>query len=451
MKEPRLLVVARACELLEGWTGFEFRDAAPNRLADFLESRSSTLGFDEVSNYLDELSRLPGDADEPQRLINLITNGLTAFWRDEPQLEALRAVMRDLSRIRGKNTPLNIWCAGCATGEEAYTVAMVAREEEVAVSICSTDINTDFLNRAGAGRYDAWSLRRLNDERRYRWFRELGNNQLQVCEELASFITFRRHNLQEPAPLPPQRADWDIILCRNVLIYFGEDSTRRVLRHFAGALDHDDGYLILGSSEHLSGANETIFRASRAGDGFVYRSVDTKPGRSVPLNLSVPPINDEVPSLEAAQGLDEETIEFGEDDAVLALMDAGRNHLQVARYETALACFEAAAGYDPFVPEVYCLLGHALESAEAQIEALEAFQKALFLDPNLWYAAWRSARLATSLGEADVARRAYRQVARDLETGPKTTMGIRFVGHIFGDMTRVESTALDDARDALHK
>ncbi len=446
--EPRLYVVARASEMLSGWTGFEFRDAAPNRLAEFLESRAETLGFDDVSVYLSELAKLPGDADEPQRLINLITNGLTAFWRDEPQLEAFRAVLRDLARIRGPGTRLNIWCAGCSTGEEAYTIAMVAREERIPVSIYGTDINTDFLSRATAGKYDTWSLRRLDDKRRDRWFQADGQ-QWQVRPELAELIEFRRHNLQEPAPLPPQRANWDVILCRNVLIYFGSASTRRVLGHFADAVDPEDGYLILGSSEHLSGANEMIFRATRAGDGFVYRSVDTKPGRSVPLDFTtldkVDP-TEEVPTLEAYSSLDEETIDFGEDDAVISLLDAGRNHLSVGRVETGIACFEAATGYDPFVPEVYCLLGHALEGADAPLEALESFQKALFLDPKLWFAAWRSGALAEQMGDIAVARRAYREVVRTIEAGTATSMGVRFVGSTFGDTSLRMSDALGQAK-----
>lgn len=453
MSQPRLTSVARACDLLESWTGFEFRDAAPNRLADFLESRAATLGFTTVSEYLAELSRLPGDADEPQRLINLITNGLTAFWRDEPQLEALRAVMRDLARIRGDGSPLTIWCAGCATGEEAYTVAMVAREEQIQCSIVGSDINTDFLARASAGRYDAWSLRRLDPRRRSRWFTGVDHEQLQVSDALMEIVSFQRHNLQEPSPLPAQRVAWDVILCRNVLIYFGSEATERVLRHFAEAVDPEDGYLILGSSEHLSGRNERIFRASRAGEGFVYRSVDTAPGRSVPLDFATysRETDTDVPTLSPGQSLEEETIEFGEDDAVLALIDAGRNHLQVERHETAIACFEAAAGYDPFVPEIYCLLGHVLDEAGAPLEALEAFQKALFLDPGQWYAAWRTARLAATVGDDSVSRRAYRQVIRLVEEGPRVSLGVRFVGDVLGDLGRVQNTALEDARASLQK
>lgn len=442
MTSSRFEHVARACDLLSTWTGFEFRDAAPNRLADFLESRSALLGFAGVGAYLDELARSTAGGDEPQRLINLITNGLTVFWRDEPQLEALRAVLRDLSKRRGAT--VNVWCAGCSTGEEAYTAAMIAHEERVSASIVGTDINTDFLARARSGRYDTWSLRRLSDERRARWFDELGREQWRISDELQKSVSFRKHNLLETSPLPPQRADWDIVMCRNVLIYFGESSTRRVLSHFSDAIELHDGYLILGSSEHLSGPEELIFRASRASDGFVYRHVKTSPGRTVQLGLGAVDLPSQVPVFEPTS-LDEETIDFGEDDAVSRLLEAGRQHLGIGRVEPALACFEAAAGYDPFVPETYCLLGHAFEGADAPNEALDCYQKALFLDPAIWFAAWRTAVIAEGLDEPGVARRALRAVERALTSGPRTELSARLVGDSITDLRSAER----EARQAL--
>lgn len=438
-REPRFEIVGTACELLSQWTGFEFREAAPGRLAEFLEMRSRTTGFESVSDYLNELSRLPNDADEPQRLINLITNGLTAFWRDEPQLEALRAVMREIWTRRGRT--LNIWCGGCSTGEEAYTAAIIAREEGIDAAILGTDINTDFLGRAIAGRYDTWSLRRLDEGRKERWFEGLGREQWRIAEELRENVSFRRHNLQARAPLPPDRADWDIILCRNVIIYFGKDATLTVLGHFAESLHPNDGYLILGSSEQLSSSADAVFRASRVADGFVYRNRDTKPGSSVPFQL--PAVREEesdVPDFEPTS-LDEETIDFGEDDAVLRLLDAGRHHLELGRTAAALACFEAAAGYDPFVPEIHCLLGHAFEGADAPNEALDSYQKSLFLDPGFWFAAWRSAVIAESLDELDIARRALRQVERCLNEGPSSMPSPRMTGDTLGDLKRAERQA----------
>ena len=92
-------LVHQACALIEGWIGMTLSGAAPQRLREFLVRRARTLGFSDVSLYLRDLERSGIDAPEPRRLINLITNGLTAFWRDAPQLDALRLAMTDIAIV----------------------------------------------------------------------------------------------------------------------------------------------------------------------------------------------------------------------------------------------------------------------------------------------------------------------------------------------------------------
>lgn len=389
-------LVQRACELISAWTAFDLRSMAPHRVRDFVLRRSAALGYSSPAAYLAELAASAPDDPEPQRLVNLVTNGLTHFWRDEPQLDALRAALAEIAtRVKGR--PIRVWCVGCSTGEEAYTVAMVARDLQVQVKVLGTDINTDGLSHAAVGRYSDWSLRKLDDRRKSLNFSPIDAN-WDVNDPLIRMVEFRRHNVVDRPPDMP--LTWDVIICRNVLIYLHELAKERVTENFAIALDQD-GYLILGSSEQLLGG-EDLFRASRREGGFVYRHLDKAPGttQAIILDLEEEP----VPVL-LSQGLSK-TQEIDGDAAVVELIQAGLSVIE-SDVESAIACFEAAACYDPFILETYLHLAQALEIAPER--AAEALQKALFLDPHHWYAAYQAGRVYEASGEDRRAKIAYTQ------------------------------------------
>lgn len=406
MERPTVLAsdVARAAQLFEDWIGFDSRESAPRRLKDFLVSRSQTLGYATVEEYLSDLPRDRPSSAEAQRLVNTITNGLTAFWRDRKQTEALGTILEKLHERHQR--PLTVWCAGCATGEEAYTVAILAAELSVPVHVVGTDINTRFLDDARRAEFDEWSLRRLSSERRSRWF-ESRAGRWALDPDVAGHVEFRRHNLLDWPPLPPRRESWDVILCRNVLIYLTREATQAALFRLAAALD-EDGYLLLGSSEHAIG-DRGPFRATQRGPAFVYRPASIDPGQS----LSFPPI-DEPPTL-APPTLEEETLEFADEDAVRQLLLAGVAHDDA---DTAVACYEAAAGYSPFSPAIYGLLALTLAREGAQKRAIDALGKTLFLDPHNWWAAARRAQLFEDRDDRVEARRHWRMVLDGLDHQP---------------------------------
>lgn len=395
-------LVSRACERISLWTGFDLRSISPRRVRDFMVRRSHALGFPSPTAYIQDLENARQTDPEPQRVINLVTNGLTHFWRDEPQLEALRGALRDAG-ARISDRPVRIWCAGCSTGEEAYTVAMVAREERVNVQVLGTDINTEALGHATLGRYSAWALRHLNDKRRDAHFAPRGQV-WEVSDALLDVVEFRRHNVLDRAPDRP--LTWDIILCRNVLIYLGMSARERVSENFAVALDKD-GYILLGSSEQLEDPLG-LFRASRREGGFVYRHAKKVPGTTQAIILELE--EDEPPILSARDT--NETLEIEDDAPVVRLIQAGLSHLPGDR-AAAIACFEAVAGYDPFVVENYIHLGRAL--ADAPERAVEALQKALFLDPLHWYAAAEAGRMYMAIPDKRRATISFRQALEGME------------------------------------
>lgn len=413
-------LVARACDLIEGWVGVTLTGAAPHRLRAFLGRRAHALGFHDADSYLEHVEAMALDEPEPRRLINLVTNGLTAFWRDEPQLDAVRLALEQLARSRrARSAPLSIWCAGCSTGEEAYTLRMLTLEAGLPAVILGTDVNTDFLDHARAGVYSPWSLRRLSARRQRDHFIERPGRDFEISPPLRQGLYFRQHNLLDPPPGAPQERGWDILLCRNVLIYFRERATRQVMDRFAEALQ-PDGYLMLGSSEQLSSyyprGQIAPFRATRHGAGFVYRLADTPPGRTA-YNLPLWAEPDPLASLTPARGssdLSKETVELDAEQAVGELIASGMEHLAARQRETAMACFEAAAGYDPFTPETYYLIGLMLKGRSPR-RAVDTMRKVLFLNPMHWLAAFELARMHQERGEEQRARLACRQALEGIE------------------------------------
>jgi chemotaxis protein methyltransferase CheR len=192
-------------------------------------------------------------------LLNEITIGETSFFRNQPQLDGIRSLvlpraMEAKSRMYMRH--LRIWSAGCSTGEEPYTLAIILLEESRTrlrgwtFEVLATDLNEHSLATAEAGFYGEYSVRNLEKPLREKYFRCTGTRH-EVNPEVRAKVRFNRLNLSDDAAMMTMQ-DVDIILCCNVLIYFDLASKKRVIRHFHSSL-HQHGYLLLGHSESLFG------------------------------------------------------------------------------------------------------------------------------------------------------------------------------------------------------
>lgn len=447
-------IISEACDLMEQWTGFSLRETRPRRIANIFHQRAEQRGFDDPIAYLEVLGDLSPTADEPQRLVNLITNGLTAFWRDAPQLSALRSILNHL-HVPSQIHPIQVWCAGVSTGEEAYTVSMVADEESIPVDVLGTDVNTDFLKTARRGVYSDWSLRRLDPSRRHSYLRPIDGNHWRVDHPSFERVHFQHHNLLESPPAsshPDGR--WDIILCRNVLIYFSSTAMTATLRHLAEALS-DDGYLMFGSSEQIHpeqlGDDVPNFRPIRKGGGFLYRPGKRRTGQTIePGSWHV---DDDFPTSDPPSATDERLDEVTSDvttsGTVAELIDATAQHLESGDMELALASLEAALGYDPFQVECHCLMGTLLQTLGADTEAIDAFQKALFLEPDHWFAAHRTATIYESHGDTEHARRAHRRTLDGLRTSSSPVQNTRLLNSLVDPTGQLHHQAQRRAEEFL--
>lgn len=238
-------------------TGIFFHESKQYFLENRLSRRIGELNIRSYREYLDLLQGAQG-RQELIQLFNEITTNETSFWRNPPQIEAFqRMVLPEavtLMKSRG-GTRLRIWSAACSSGEEPYTLAMILAEAKdtvlkgLSAEILATDISEKVLSQAREGIYGSYTLRNLTPVQVKQHFNSTGPDSFQVKPELKQFITFKNFNLVD---YPGYRAlgAFDVIFCRNVLIYFDDAVKRKVLQGFHDQLQ-PKSYLMVGHSESI--------------------------------------------------------------------------------------------------------------------------------------------------------------------------------------------------------
>ncbi|MBM3224631.1 MAG: protein-glutamate O-methyltransferase CheR [Candidatus Tectomicrobia bacterium] len=254
-------------------TGIVLSEAKRDLVYGRLTKRLRHLGLDSFRAYCQRLQA--GDPGELEHLVNALTTNLTMFFREVHHFDYLAdTVLPALLARHAQSRRLRLWSAGCSTGEEPYSLAMVCREVVPAnagwdVKILATDIDSSVLATAQQGIYSAERVQGMSPERLQHWFRK-GQGQhaglVRVSPALQELITFRQLNLIHPLPM---RGPFDVIFCRNVVIYFDKPTQRQLFERFADVLD-PQGHLFVGHSESLFKVTErfallgkTIYRRCR--------------------------------------------------------------------------------------------------------------------------------------------------------------------------------------------
>lgn len=237
-----------------------------------LARRLRELGLPSYEAYCDHVRN--SGPEELVGLINALTTNVTAFFRESHHFEAMASFMLPEAMRRNQHSRrLRIWSAGCSTGEEAYCLAMVVAECVPAsmrwdVKILATDIDSDVVDFAQRGVYGMDKLSAVSPERLRRAFRKgVGPyaGQAKLQPEIASLVSFRSLNLLQSWPM---NGLFDLIFCRNVMIYFDQATREKLVTRFAAQLA-PEGYLCLGHSESIHAGTapfklvgKTIYRKS---------------------------------------------------------------------------------------------------------------------------------------------------------------------------------------------
>ncbi len=236
--------------------------------SSFLRRRLSTrMHARNVSSYREYLALLESDPDEYPRLMSALTINLSYFFRDGEVFLSIRDdILSPLIQQRAKmgRRHLAIWSAGCASGEEPYSVAILLWEllgselQRWRLQILATDIDDQALDRACKGLFTGYSFRGASDEFLSPYFTRQGDRHL-IRPQLQRLVTFRCHDLTGDEP--PEAGPFDLILCRNVLIYFARDQQGRILSALHRML-RPGGHLVLGMTEIPLADTAALFRVA---------------------------------------------------------------------------------------------------------------------------------------------------------------------------------------------
>lgn len=324
-----------------------------------------------------------------QQLVDEVTIQETTFVRDRAQLDTIAwQGLLNGARAVG-STGVRVWSAGCATGEEPYTLSLLAAEAfrsmQPPVEVLGTDISGPALSAASTGRYRERAVRALDTRLRGRYFQNLPDGSYLVGEELRRGVRFRRHNLaRDPVP-PSGEAGFDLIVCRNVLIYFATAVVARLVTHFERAL-RPGGILMLGAADALA-------RTTALG------KTPASPAARNRVTVRRPPQPEPRPSRE---------------DRLKAALDAADR----GQREEALGLVAALLYDNQLDSDGYFVHGLVALEASQPARAADAFRKAIYIDPGFALAAFTLGRAYDRLGDAGAARRAYQQALRMLGQGP---------------------------------
>jgi chemotaxis protein methyltransferase CheR len=266
--------------LIAKHTGLEIRERDKAALKEKIVLRMKNIKIETPENYYHLLSSsTPESHQEWQKLVSLLTNSETYFFRDKDQCSLLKHhIFPELIQRKQNNRTLRICSAGCSSGEEPYSLAILLKEllpelEQWNLTILGIDINQEALQKAKTGIYRPWSFRRVDVEIIKKYFR-VTNNHYHLNPSIMQMVKFQNLNLLEDLSDQPngELREFDLILCRNVFIYFESSAIEKVLNQFYKALQ-PLGYLITGHAE-LYGQNLNQFQAKVFPESVVYQRRD---------------------------------------------------------------------------------------------------------------------------------------------------------------------------------
>jgi chemotaxis protein methyltransferase CheR len=462
LNPPELLEeqLAELATLVEARLGLSFQGERRADLARGTVAAMKALQFRDATRYirwLRESAPAPGQLDE---LVTHLAVGETYFFRDPASFEALRThVLPELVRARqshaGSERSLRIWSAGCSTGEEAYSLAIVlelaiADLDRWDVTLLATDINRQALQAAERGVYREWSFRGVPEDMRRRFFRARPDGLTEVVPHVRRRVKFAYLNLGEdayPSGLNNTNA-MDLIVCRNVLMYFTPERAAQVLGRLERSLG-DGGWLALASAEFGMPWRPAQLSSVRLADAAFLRKAAFDPSASgaarpeverAVLALATPGETCPGPPLANANATAAtENVSF---DHALALYRAGRYesaadaaramlarhpgnavamallariHANLGRLDAALEWSRGALDAEKLDPVTHYVHAGILLDLGRPSEAVVSLERALFLDQDFTLAHYTLGMLARAEGRAARARRHLRNALASLD------------------------------------
>ena len=421
-------------------TGLCFDEDTCSVLWERAGERMRVLGLDEPEDYVRMLSDRGRYDGELKELMKLVTVKETYFFRNEPQMKGLvRRILPDLLKSRFETRRIRVWSAGCSTGEEPYTLAMLLREHmkeigEWDVEIWGTDIDEEALEVARRGIYGKRSVQKVPKALLGRHFRAIGGG-YELCPEIREMVRFRYQNMvEESLASLCSGAGMDLILCRNVLIYFREDTAGRILEKLWRCLG-EGGYLLLGHSEGLYGRQLNL-ESTYAERAFFYQKQENIPTSGASPRVHTPArqtgaraSSRRTPSEMRSRGVERAHPERrrseyasggvpSPDEPVSVRMREGsaqkedlkevESYIDGGRLEEASERIRSVLALDPLSVQAHFLMALLARAEGRTEEAVESFRRVVYLDPSHLLGRFHLANAYRETGQKDQALRAYR-------------------------------------------
>jgi chemotaxis protein methyltransferase CheR len=419
MKEIDGIVFEDLRKLVGGRLGLRICTEDDESFRKALVARMRNLNFADPEKYLNLLEAAGGKAEQEWKTLAIaITTGETYFFRDKGHFFLLEnTILPELIKKKGRERTLRIWSAGCSSGEEPYSIAilldmLLPEIEGWDVSITGTDVNEESLKKARLGVYSPWSFRMVGKDIQEKYFTR-HKTVWEIGEKIKKMVRFQYDNLIVEA-LPyknPDLADVDIILCRNVFIYFEKKAISAVLKNFRKVLN-PGGYLVTGHTE-LHGNDLKNFRLIMFPEAMVYQKTGNMDAPASPIHRTAPeypedlkikkvPVYKSVPAVpksEAAENPNheiEELINKGrhteaivkaelllteEKDNYDLLLFMARAYANSGDYENTVNSCRRAMKIKTDSADPYFLLAYAAEAEGHDEEAKDLLKKAIYLDP----------------------------------------------------------------------
>lgn len=431
-----------------------YLDAAQQRMLEQgLSLRMAATGLN-LTDYERQIAQ-PSGHDELRCLVEQVLNHETSFFRNGPHMRALReVVLPNLHRRKPIGEPIRIWSAGCASGEEPYSLAMMALEALGApparpVEVYATDLSAEVLNRARTGVYRGRTLNNVPPEMLDRYFTPAGESYT-LKAPVRALVQFAQLNLLDP--FPPIVQGVDAIFCQNVTIYFQAETRRRLIERFYACLP-PAGMLFLGFSETLWNVFDAFHSHEIAG-AYVYVKDQPLPRRaqtparppSAPPQPPRPAVRQRVSRVQHTPEQERppdhrhdgellaqarEHLEQGRPDAAIevlrrvapqsplaarAMMLIAQAHADRGQMDLAIAEVRRALELDRLDEQAYVLLGTIYSREGLWNQAVQELERARYLNAGSPLVSFHLAAAYQGIARHDLAEREYRAALRKLET-----------------------------------
>lgn len=465
--------------LIKDKCGLYFDDSRVVKLSDGICARMSKVGIESQDRYLEHLLR---DQDEFNDLVNLLTINETYFFREPAHLKLLvDRIVPEMLADKKPGEKIKILSAGCATGEEPYSLVMALLEKFGAgvrdsVRVIGADIDTEAVGKAIEGLFYGHSFRGFDDDLKEKYFERAASNQYKIRDVVKENVEFEKLNLLSDS-YPEALRGTDVIFYRNVSIYFEPETQKNIFRNLAGLLN-EKGYLFVSSTETLS-HNIGILSLIELDGSFLYHKeieLSLEDRRKAALKNVGPqknkyeikdagkfkakaavlpekpnrPVQPAAPKAQAPERRSDSHASFDEalalardrkyekaldclDKLILQAPTFVKGHMLKAgilinmkRIEDAESACLKGIELDRLCLEGYLLLGLAAKIRNDEEMAMKRFKEALYIQSSCWLAHFYLAELYIVRGETEKACRAYEMASKILKKGGGNDHGLTF-------------------------